>query len=720
MTAPRSPLVWSGGGVRLVLGTGGDEPVSLLSLRPAEATGTPAQAVPAGDGLSGAPLAEVLALGHGRFPGSHRYADTTVGARLRYVHHTESRDGPHAELRVRQADPGTGLTVTTVFRAADGVPAVRAWSELLLDGPGELRVQAVTSLATGAFAADADRPLEELDVLYADSDWVAESRWHRVPLREAGLVAMDPGAHHHASRSRFAVTSRSSWSTGERLPTGALVAADDSWALAWQIEHNGAWHWEAGERYSGAYLALLGPTDAEHQWSTAVSATRGFCTVPVSVAASAGGADAAFAALTRQRRVLHRPAPGSPPGPLPVIFNDYMNTLMGDPTTERLLPLVDAAAQAGAEYFCVDAGWYAEDGGWWDGVGAWQPSARRFPGGLGEVTRRIRERGMVPGLWLEPEVVGVRSPLASRLPEEAFFQRHGTRVTEHGRHHLDLRHPAARAHLDDVVDRLVADFGVGYFKFDYNIMPGPGTDHAATAPGEGLLAHNRAHLAWLDTLLARHPDLLIENCASGAMRMDYAMLSRLHLQSTSDQQNPLLYPPIAAAAPASVLPEQAGNWAYAQPEMTREEAAFTLATGVLGRLYLSGHLDRMAPGQLALVREAVEVHRALREEIASAVPFWPLGLAGPRRPWTALGLVLDGGDCLLTLWRLPGAAPQAAVPVPPLRQAGATPEVLFPSAGQEWSLDWDAGAGVLRVTAPAAPETPQPAATARVLRLRRS
>lgn len=82
-------------------------------------------------------------------------------------------------------------------------------------------------------------------------------------------------------------------------------------------------------------------------------------------------------------------------------------------------------------------------------------------------------------------------------------------------------------------------------------MTGPGTDKGGTSLGQGLLEHQRALLDWLDAVQARHPELLIENCASGAMRMDYAMLSRLHLQSTSDQQHPLLYATITAAASAS-------------------------------------------------------------------------------------------------------------------------------------------------------------------------
>jgi alpha-galactosidase len=51
-----------------------------------------------------------------------------------------------------------------------------------------------------------------------------------------------------------------------------------------------------------------------------------------------------------------------------------MNTLAGDPTKQKLLPLIEVAAEVGCEYFCIDAGWYA-DGPWWDSVGLWLPLA---------------------------------------------------------------------------------------------------------------------------------------------------------------------------------------------------------------------------------------------------------------------------------------------------------------------------------------------------------
>ena len=41
-------------------------------------------------------------------------------------------------------------------------------------------------------------------------------------------------------------------------------------------------------------------------------------------------------------------------------------------------------------------------------------------------------------------------------------------------------------------------------------------------------------------------DLIIENCSSVGLRMDYAMLSRYSIQSTSDQDDYRLYATIAA------------------------------------------------------------------------------------------------------------------------------------------------------------------------------
>ncbi|MER5939404.1 glycoside hydrolase family 36 protein [Streptomyces sp. NPDC001928] len=686
---PRDTFSWGHSALRAEFAVAGDGTPRFVGLdRPGESrTVEPESALP---------LVELTALGHGSGWSGPRFAGAALGTRLRYRDHRTGRRGDWRWLQVELHDPAAGLTAFVELTSPDGLPVLRSRVRLRGDGAEPLVVQSVSSLLFGGLPAP-----DALDVLRARNDWLAECRWYTEPLRDT-VVDIDLDVHQHDSRAALVLAGRGSWPTDGHLPMGALTERGSGRTWLWQVESPAGWRWDLGESARGTYLALNGPTDAEHQWRVRLDAGEEFTTVP-GVLALGSGLDEAMGALTSYRRAVRRPHPDHTA--LPVVFNDYMNTLMGDPSTEKLLPLIDAAAQAGAEYFCIDAGWYDDtaDGGWWDGVGEWLPSKRRFPdGGIRAVLDRIRERGMVPGLWLEPEVVGVRSPLAAALPPDAFFQRDGVRLTEQGRHQLDLRHPAARAHLDGTIDRIVGEWGVGYLKLDYNIVIDPGTVAPGDlAPGAGLLGHARAYLDWLSEVLDRYPQLVIENCASGGMRMDGATLAVTQLQSTSDQQNPLRHPPIAAAAPSAVPPEQGAVWAYPQPDFDDDLIAFTLGGALLGRIHLSGHLDRMTPRQLGLVRDALTTYRTIRRDLARAVPFWPLGLPGWTDEWLALGMRSpDDRTTYVTVWRR-GGMPELRLPIDHLAHLDVRTEILHPASASAGSALWDGDA--LRVTLPRTP-----------------
>jgi alpha-galactosidase len=676
-------ISWSNGTLHLVLRADKENPLGIAYLHPAEAASSPLASGPA--------LVEILTVEEGRARTSQRYAESTVGKRLRYVSHTASSEGRWNILTVLQRDTETGLEAETVLRAANGASTVQAVTTVRNNGRKRVALQAVTTLALPLLAGHRPAEATTLQLASATSQWLGENQWTLEDLRRS-LPDLNLGLHEQDQRGHLLRASTSSWSTGGPLPTAALVDADDQWCWMWQVEHNGGWAWELSETRDALDLALLGPTDDQQNWLHALEPGDEFTTVPAALAVSQDGLHGALAQMTAHRRALRGHIfPGRPP----VIYNDFMNTLMGDPSTDKLLPLVTAAAEAGADIFCIDAGWYDDTTDWWDAVGEWQPSTARFPHGLSEVTHAINSAGMGVGLWLEPEVVGVRSAMAALLPKEAFLQRRGVRVVEHGRYHLDFRHPAARAHLDETVDRLVADFNTVYFKLDYNITAGTGTDLGASSSGAGLLGHNRGYLDWLDGVKARHPQVIIENCASGAMRQDYALLARLDLQSTSDQQDPLLYPPIAANAFFSVLPEQAANWAYPQPEMDDEEIRFTMATGMLGRMCLSGFLDRMTTSQLGLVREAVSAHKEILPEIQASTAFYPSGIPLWNDQWLSVGLRASERD-LVTVWQRGHAQNELTLHLP--RWAGQEVTINRLGSGQGFKTKWDPS-GYLFLTA---------------------
>ncbi|MFV0430266.1 MAG: alpha-galactosidase [Arachnia sp.] len=658
---------------------------------------------------------EVLAVGHGRGLNSLRASRTSIGDRLRYLDHSAQTIETTHRLIVRQSDPVTGLVAALVVERHDGCAAYRSWVELTNLGAQDILIQQVTSASLSGLTSHLGGR-SSLDLWSARSEWCAESRWHATDLGgPGGLADINTALHGHFSRGSIAQVGHSTWSSGEQLPVAGIENRDNGSALAWQIEHNGPWRWEIATLFDPADalgLALLGPTDLDHSWSITLGPKQKFTTVPATIALSDGGLTGAIRELTRHRRASHLVRHADAERPL--VFNDYMNALMGDPTTEKLLPLIDAAADAGARYFCIDAGWYDDGGNWWPSVGAWEPSTVRFgEPGLAGVLDYIRRAGMTPGLWVEPEVIGVNSPVASQLPEEAFMRRGGRRIVEHDRYFLDFRSRAARAYLDEVFARLVQGYGARYFKWDHNVTPGTGPDAEADSPGAGLLDHARAHLTWVRQLRERYPEVILEACSSGAQRMDPAILAHYDLQSTSDQQDYRLHATIAAAAPMSMPPEQAGNWAYPQPGWTNEQVAFTLVNGLSGRLYLSGHLNQLAPEQLALVREATAVYPELIRHHARAYPSWPLGLPAWDDPQVALATSTQE-ETVLFVWNRSEDAGRIALDLPQFAGGEVTIEPVFPAGLAAWPVHWDAATHRLWIDLSGSGES------ARVLRLRRA
>lgn len=617
---------------------------------------------------------------------SQGYVRSAVGDRLRYQEHKEDRHGSGHVLTIRQRDHDSGLEVETELSVPREAAAVTVQHTVRNSSDSTVTLTALSSLTVGI--GEHEDVTDDLDLLWGESEWLAEGRWHEVALRSV-IPNLGLPIHGQNGRGRYSINSHGAWSTGEFLPIGFLTGRSSNMGMGWEIETSAGWHWELGQGLNGLYLSALGPTDTEHHFAASLAPGDHFVSVPATLAVSSAGRDGVVAELTAARRARRRVRPID--ATLPVIYNDFMNTLMGDPTTGKLLPLIHAAADAGAEYFCIDAGWFAKDASWWDKVGEWREDPERFSGGLRSVIDTIHARGMRSGLWLEPEVIGVMSPVADSLPREAFFIRHGERVVEDHRYHLDFRHPAAREHLDRTVDHLVMTYGISMLKLDYNINPGVGTDHDSAGAGEGLLGHTLAYRDWLLSLYERHPDLLLENCSSGAMRMDQNLVAVTHLQSTSDQQNYELYPPIAVSAPLSLLPEQSGNWAYPTPDMDQEETAFSLSSGLAGRLYLSGFLHTLRDEQQQLVREAVELHKAWRGTLARSSARWPLGLPGWDDNILILELAADT-EALAVVWSR-GDADDIYLPYTTMDQ-------VFPAAASAWPVQYSPQ-GVARLSIPA-------------------
>lgn len=646
------------------------------------------------------PLVEVRTIEEGaQFGTSERLVWSALSRRLIYITHLEEHEDDEENLSVTLEDPQTKLRVVVRFCGFKSIPVLRCFVDLENRGDVPLYVQAISSLALGNLSQGSQEWWDDFILWKPQNTNFREAQWHKSTLPDLGIeYAGSCDFGQPGSRASCIVSNKGTFSTNGHLPMGALERKDGQLCYMWQIESSGAWRWEVGDMRNSLYLLAGGPSDQDCQWVKRLDPGSTFRSVPTAIALVNKGHQAAIQALTQYRRRIRRAHQDNKK--MSLIFNDYMNCLMGEPTEEKIASLIEPAADCGAEYFVIDAGWYGEPNvSWWDTVGAWEPNPIRFPSGLKATTTKIRKAGMIPGLWLEPEVIGVNSPIANEIPPEAYFQRYGHRIIEQGRFQLDFRHKDVRRRLDLIVDRLVYEFDVGYFKFDYNIDVTQGTDIGCTSPGDGLLEHRRAYMGWINALYDRHPDLVIESCSSGGQRLDYELLATHSLQSTSDQEDAVLYAAIAASIPTAVTPEQSATWAYPQPSWSAGLITLTVVNSLLGRVHLSGRLDKLNDAQFNLVQEGMVVYKQIRYDLSVGLPFWPLGLPHWTDDWLMLGISID--QCAyIAAWRRGGETScDAIIQLPNLLNKRA--EVIYPShSSSKSSID---RCSLLKVTLPEFP-----------------
>ncbi len=554
----------------------------------------------------------------------HRYYENEFGKKLEFVLCDEE------------------MQVTVHYQFYNGVSVARAWTTVTNLSDHALGLEYVSSFSLTGIGKDKVEDLSDRIQAYVPhNSWCREVDWRKQSLTEAGLKK-----NSRFATKRINISNTGTWSSKEYLPMAGLVDEEFGSAYLWQIENNGSWQWEISDISDYIYLKLSGPTENENQWHKELAPGETFESVKVAVAVGEDF-DGALEGLTKYRRRIVTKHPVDEK--LPVIFNDYMHCLWADPTTEKLLPVIDKAAEAGAEYYCMDAGWYA-DGFWWDTVGEWQPVAWRFPNGIKEVFDYIKSKGMVPGIWLEIESMGVNCPILDQFTDDCFFMRHGRRVIDHGRYQLDFRNEKVRKFATAVVDRVVTEYGVGYIKFDYNIEGGLGTEVDADSFGDGLLEYSRAFLTWLDEVLSKYPNLIMENCSSGGMRMDYAMLQKLPIQSVTDMPNYEQMLPVAAVAATAVLPEQAAIWAYPLQMEDENRVAGNMVNAMLLRMHLAGEITKLDEKQFEIVKQGVECYKQVRSDISKAIPYYPLGVETTNKGWLCAGYNCNDKQYLV-VWR---------------------------------------------------------------------
>ncbi len=114
------------------------------------------------------------------------------------------------------------------------------------------------------------------------------------------------------------------------------------------------------------------------------------------------------------------------------------------------------------------------DDGWQTMVGDWTPHPVKFPGGMAIMGDRIRQQGLIPGIWLAPFLLRPDSETARAHPEWLLRDATGTPVKAGWNPNwggdvwcLDLSLEQVESYLIQLFDRVVNSWGFRYLKLDF-------------------------------------------------------------------------------------------------------------------------------------------------------------------------------------------------------------------------------------------------------------
>ena len=190
----------------------------------------------------------------------------------------------------------------------------------------------------------------------------------------------------------------------------------------------------------------------------------------------------------------------------------------GWPTEAKQIEAAETAYALGCDAYWFDAAWFP--GNFPNGVGNWFAKPDAFPRGLKPVSEACHRNKIKFILWFEPERVAKGTEIAEKYPEYV----HGGK--EGGLFRLD--DPKACAWLTDLLSKRISEYGLDVYRNDFNMDPLDSWRKNDPDNRQGITEIRyieNLYTMW-DTLLKKHPGLVIDNCASGGRRIDIEMCSR--------------------------------------------------------------------------------------------------------------------------------------------------------------------------------------------------
>ncbi|MCR5312510.1 MAG: alpha-galactosidase [Bacteroidaceae bacterium] len=280
-------------------------------------------------------------------------------------------------------------------------------------------------------------------------------------------------------------------------------------------------------------------------------------------------------------------------------------------------------ASMGGELFVMDDGWFGDkyprktDN---SSLGDWVVDKNKLPEGIEGLLRDAKKNGVKFGIWIEPEMSNTTSELYEKHPDwiikapgrKPVLGRGGTQVV------LDLSNPKVQDFVFNIVDNLLTKYPeIAYIKWDANA---PVMNHGSQYLSKNEQSHlyidyHKGLIKVCQRIRDKYPDVIIQDCASGGGRANYALLPYFDEFWVSDDTDALqriymqwgtsyFFPAIAMASHISATPNH--------QTFRTIPLKFRCDVAMSGRLGMEIQPKNMTEAEKTLCRQAISDYKKIR------------------------------------------------------------------------------------------------------------
>ncbi len=447
-------------------------------------------------------------------------------------------------LEVKTEDKVSGVEVSLFYAVFYDYDVITRWAKITNNGENKITLLKALS---GNIAFDN----HNYDVISNFGTWARERQIERAPLLHTGaVVESNCGSSSHYANPFLILTEHNTTEhRGEAI--GIALAYSGNHKMSAQLS-----------RYNVVNLSG-GISPDNFRWN--LEKDESFSTPELVISFSDNGLNGLsqnFHSIIKNRvcRGVYRDKKR------PVLLNLWEACYFNF-TDETIKKAADSAADLGVELLVIDDGWFGRRNNDHSSLGDWFVNEDKIKCGLKSLCEYVNGKGLMLGIWFEPEMVSSDSELIRKHPEWV-MQIKGRKPTEvRWQLMLDLTNPEVQDYVYDSIANLLKNTNIEYIKWDYNrTMAHIGSEYLkADRMGEYYHRYILGLYNVLERLTTDFPKVLFEGCASGGGRFDIGMLYYTPQIWTSDDTDAveraqiqygtsLIYPMSCQSAHVSVCP----------------------------------------------------------------------------------------------------------------------------------------------------------------------